>query len=291
MNKIRAAAVASLALMMVATVVIAQQGRFSDVPDYHPDASAIEQATEAGWFQGGEDGLFRPNDNITAGQMSRVLERAFPDGLRRGQFASFMVAGHTTLPTTTTTTTPEQARATEDSPPWRGDPTWRPTLSDIQVFESGGHGPDIDRNHRICLNWQVDTAGAPALLMTEWQTEWDVSSGRWFYSQARFQHWYEWAALVEGEWKYSEEPTHLDWPQFDCAGWFEDREEIQAVVIKAIAKPVVTDNIVKRLLPPLFHALRTQLIACERIRSASRYIYSLPPLKGWAKVCDGKFDA
>lgn len=91
---------------------------FDDVPDAHLHSDGIRMSVERGWFQGYPDGSFRPDRNITAAQLAKVLLRAYPDGLTRGQAATFLSGGQdhlrsvdpsarpattTTAPTTTTT--------------------------------------------------------------------------------------------------------------------------------------------------------------------------------------------
>lgn len=82
---------------------------FDDVSDTHTHSAGIRNAVERGWFQGYPDGSFRPDRNITAAQLATVLLRAYPNGLTRGEAATFLSGGDSHLqsvaPTTSTTTT------------------------------------------------------------------------------------------------------------------------------------------------------------------------------------------
>lgn len=56
-------------------------------------AKSINTAARRGWFTGKADGSFDPWDRMTTEQMVRVINRAFPDGLSRAQFATLLVQG------------------------------------------------------------------------------------------------------------------------------------------------------------------------------------------------------
>ena len=73
---------------------------FTDVPDTHPQAGDIDYAVERSWFRGYPDGSFRPDQTITAAQITTVLQRAFPTGSTRAQLAAFMRNGRQALPWT-----------------------------------------------------------------------------------------------------------------------------------------------------------------------------------------------
>lgn len=73
---------------------------FPDVPDTHPQGADIDYAVERSWFRGYPDGFFRPDQTITATQITTVLQRAFPTGSTRAQLAAFMRNGHQALPWT-----------------------------------------------------------------------------------------------------------------------------------------------------------------------------------------------
>lgn len=97
-----AAAVLALAAPLLAET--AGDGRvFPDVPD-RTAAAFVAYATAEGWFTGYPDGTFRPDQHITPGQLAKVVERAYPDGLTRAEAAKFMTLaacggiGYTALP-------------------------------------------------------------------------------------------------------------------------------------------------------------------------------------------------
>lgn len=91
--------VLALTLAIFAAPVLAQPTGFSDVPDDHTNREDILYASRKGWFEGYEDGTFRPNQKISTGQLGAVVSRAFPDGETRGRIASFMRAGEAGLAT------------------------------------------------------------------------------------------------------------------------------------------------------------------------------------------------
>ena len=103
MKRIMAAAVA--ALVIGGGIGVMATSHFTDVPSDHPNRADI--GTVAGWggYSGYPDGTFRPDRRITAEQMATVLGRVFPDGMTRGEFASFMVGGKARMEAATTTTT------------------------------------------------------------------------------------------------------------------------------------------------------------------------------------------
>lgn len=73
---------------------------FPDVPDTHPQSADIDYAVERSWFRGYPDGSFRPDQTITAIQITTVMQRAFPTGSTRAQLAAFMRNGYQALPWT-----------------------------------------------------------------------------------------------------------------------------------------------------------------------------------------------
>lgn len=118
--KQRWAAAGVVLAVALAGAVAAQQGlfgeprQFSDVPsegfdfrrgvptseeDWHPVPSfsrydeAVEYTARRGWFEGFPDGSFRPEAELTSGQLVKVIERAFPDGMTRAQAAAFLQYG------------------------------------------------------------------------------------------------------------------------------------------------------------------------------------------------------
>ena len=118
--KQRWAAAGVVLAVALAGAAAAQQGlfgeprQFSDVPtegfdyrrgvptsdeDWHPVPSfsrydeAVEYTARRGWFEGFPDGSFRPEAELTSGQLVKVIERAFPDGMTRAQAAAFLQHG------------------------------------------------------------------------------------------------------------------------------------------------------------------------------------------------------
>lgn len=85
--------IAVAAAVLVAVPVIAQI-QFSDIPSDNPHRDDINYVAGERWFVGFRDATFKPDQNITPAQMTRVLTRAFEDGITRAEFASFMVAGN-----------------------------------------------------------------------------------------------------------------------------------------------------------------------------------------------------
>lgn len=79
--------VATLAIPAWASVV----GRFDDIPPGHARALDIKWAVESEWLKGYPDGSFRPDPNITTAHMARALDRMYPNGMTRGEFASLIV--------------------------------------------------------------------------------------------------------------------------------------------------------------------------------------------------------
>lgn len=89
----RILATAALAAALAIPVLAAT--RFPDVADDHPRAGDIEYVASQSpaWFGGYPDSSFKPDRRITARQMTAVIERAFPDGMTRAEFASFLRGG------------------------------------------------------------------------------------------------------------------------------------------------------------------------------------------------------
>lgn len=76
-----------------AAVAVAQRAAFSDVPAGHDRAVQIAAAAERGYFAGYGDGTFKPDREITSGQLATVVGRIYPDGITRADAAAFAVAG------------------------------------------------------------------------------------------------------------------------------------------------------------------------------------------------------
>ena len=90
------AVLVALASLAAAGTVLAVTG-FRDLGDVHPNYDDIQFAVEQGWFQGYDDGTFRPDRVVPEHQMTRVIKRAFPDGATRADLATFMRGGHERL--------------------------------------------------------------------------------------------------------------------------------------------------------------------------------------------------
>ena len=85
--------IAVAAAVLVAVPVVAQI-QFSDVPANNPHRDNINYVASQKWFVGYRDGTYKPDQNISPSEMTRVLWRAFDKGLTRAEFASFLVAGN-----------------------------------------------------------------------------------------------------------------------------------------------------------------------------------------------------
>lgn len=87
--------------------------RFPDVPDSHPRSGDIQfvASQSPAWFGGYPDGSFKPDRTINAKQMAAVIGRAFPDGMTRAEFASFLRGGADRVAATPTTTAPPSPAA------------------------------------------------------------------------------------------------------------------------------------------------------------------------------------
>ena len=91
-NAARWTTIAVAAAVLLAVPVFAQI-QFSDVPDNDPHRRDIDAVAGERWFVGYRDGTYKPDQEISPSEMTRVLTRAF-EGLTRAEFASFMVAGN-----------------------------------------------------------------------------------------------------------------------------------------------------------------------------------------------------
>ena len=92
-NAARWTTIAVAAAVLLAVPVFAQI-QFSDVPDNNPHRRDINFVAGERWFVGYRDGTYKPDQEISPSEMTRVLTRAFDEGLTRAEFASFMVAGN-----------------------------------------------------------------------------------------------------------------------------------------------------------------------------------------------------
>ena len=95
-GKRAAGGLAALVALATAGTVLAVTG-FRDLGDVHPRYDDIQFAVEQGWFQGYDDGTFRPDRVVPEHQLISVIKRAFPDGATRADLATFMRGGHERL--------------------------------------------------------------------------------------------------------------------------------------------------------------------------------------------------
>lgn len=80
-------------IILLASTALAAGVFFSDVQPDHPYGYDINIAIERGYFTGYSDGTFKPDQQITSNQLSRIISRAFPDGVTRAEAAAFLVKG------------------------------------------------------------------------------------------------------------------------------------------------------------------------------------------------------
>lgn len=150
---------AAVLAALLAVPATAASTRFPDVSEGHPRAEDIEFVAEQGWFVGRANGSFSPEARITPSQMAVVLERAFPDGMTRAEFASFLRGGNWRVgegqPTTTTTTT---------APRYTTSRAWEGTCEGLYAaivagaYNEYGYPEDYDFQPRQ-YNWDRDTEG------------------------------------------------------------------------------------------------------------------------------------
>lgn len=80
-------------IILSASTALAAGVFFSDIQPDHPYGYDINIAIERGYFTGYSDGTFKPDRQITSNQLSRIISRAFPDGITRAEAAVFLVRG------------------------------------------------------------------------------------------------------------------------------------------------------------------------------------------------------
>lgn len=126
----RVLAAVTLGMALVGAGALAQTAveGFSDVPDNHPRAADIWSVTAVEWFGGYPDGTFKPDRTITAEQMARVVFRAYPEGMSRAEFASFMFGGW------------ERVDLNPAGGFWEG---WGPVVLPVETPASGWYDIDI----------------------------------------------------------------------------------------------------------------------------------------------------
>ena len=187
--------IASVVMALGAGVVLGQN-TFNDVPDSDPRIEDIQYAAAQGWFQGYPDGSFRPGQEISEGQLAKVIRRARP-GMTRGDAAVFLRGGidrlQTVAPTTATATTvrtgepggggpvePGSGGPVDPNPPVVIEPTTTTTTAPAEVTttttttattttvrtgEPGGEGP-VDPNPPVVIEPTTTTTTAPAEATT-----------------------------------------------------------------------------------------------------------------------------
>ncbi|WP_420614292.1 S-layer homology domain-containing protein [Candidatus Spongiisocius sp.] len=82
-----------LVLVPASTLLAQTTTRFSDVPEDNDQYTDIEYAAERGWFQGYDDGTFRPDHTISGKNALKVFNRAFPKGVSRADLATILRVG------------------------------------------------------------------------------------------------------------------------------------------------------------------------------------------------------
>lgn len=87
----------SVVVVVMAVAVFATSGRFIDVEPDHPRYADIEYAASEGWFEGYDDGTFKPDTVIPEHQIATVVARVFPEGATRADMATFLRGGHERL--------------------------------------------------------------------------------------------------------------------------------------------------------------------------------------------------
>lgn len=89
-------AVVLLVSVILVSIPALAHHQFRDVAEGHLRRADIQFVADAerGWFGGYPDGTFQPERTITPKQMTAVLERVFPDGTTRAEFAAFVRGGH-----------------------------------------------------------------------------------------------------------------------------------------------------------------------------------------------------
>ncbi len=91
-----AGGLAAMAALATAGTVLAVTG-FRDLGTAHPNYDDIQFAVDKGWFQGYDDGTFRPDRVVSDAHLARVMRRAFPQGATRAELATFLRGGYERL--------------------------------------------------------------------------------------------------------------------------------------------------------------------------------------------------
>ena len=185
---------AAAVVMALGAGVVLGQNTFNDVPDSDPRTEDIDYAAAQGWFQGYPDGSFRPDQQISEGQLAKVIRRARP-GLTRGDAAVFLRGGIDRLQTVLTAAATAAVRTGEPggevpaqpgsggpvdpNPPTVIEPTTTTTApattttAAVQTGEPGGEVPaepgsggPVDPNPPVAIEPTTTTTAAPTTTTT-----------------------------------------------------------------------------------------------------------------------------
>lgn len=206
----------------LAAAPIVATASFDDVPTDHPQAAAISVAVAEGWFEGYEDGTFRPDEPVKDRHVVAVFRRVFPDSPTRAEMAAVMKAGMEALtatdsnptgsqdeprlvvsetsaatsaasaPSTSTSvvaTFPSVIDEHSESVLLEGD--WVRQVTDVESVV------DLSDSGRLLVSWRTNRVGnAPWTLMFY------PDENRWAYKRPRFRTDVEWAMLADGRWQF-----------------------------------------------------------------------------------------
>ena len=175
--KLKLKATLTALLLLAGAAPVWADNRFSDVPASHSRSPDILLAVENRWFQGYEDGTFRPDKKITDTQAAAVINRAFPaglpfpapSGLTRAEMASFLLNAQTA--SQADATAPPVAPPVAPPPPAPlppNNPTPPPAGRPAAVPEITKDSPPV-RYHRI---------------------GWEMSIGEFYVSSSQFRGTY-----------------------------------------------------------------------------------------------------
>lgn len=176
MNKPTRIVVTAALAVALALPVIAQTTRFPDVPATHLRQADIAAVADQGWFIGKTDGTYDPEGNITPGQMAQVIERMFPNGMTRGEFASLLLVTNqwsqngkptfTRTPTTTTTRPAPTTTTTRPTPTTTESPSIAERIAEREALAALLDSPLWSASPTDVFGWsdeQVKTVGEAAL--------------------------------------------------------------------------------------------------------------------------------
>lgn len=154
-KRLLALGIAAAVLAGGAAMVAASHNTFSDVPEGSDDYWDVSYANDMGWVGGYEDGTFKPERTITASQIAKVIDRAYPDGMTRADFTRFMAAGDNEV---------HGVPGTKDRP---FDLGWYANVSDyrVQVLESRLLGPTAI-SVKVQVTYTGEATGTPGWDLT-----------------------------------------------------------------------------------------------------------------------------